>query len=395
MNKTPVSSRLIKRWYVLVAAVILAGALFWSFQPRPIPAQVTKIDQGLVRTTLIDEGRTRMHETYIVSAPLAGELLRVAVEPGDRVNRGDTLARLQPNRAGFLDTRTDSSAKAVIAAAESGLRAATAARDYAARELERAQKLAESNLTATTTLDAAKTRLKAAAAEETSARAELTRARSALISADSQDPSAQITLKAPASGYILEVPQQSETAVQVGTPIVVLGDPTHIDVVAEFLSQDALRIRPGDRAFIEGWSTSVAENQTIRAVVERVEPTAKTKISALGIEEQRTRVILRFDEPIPPALRTHQYRVDARVVINQIEQAVRVPLGALFRDGDRWSVFAVRDQRAWLQPVELGIHGDTFAEIKTGLRAGDQVVLFPNRDLESGMRITAEKQDPP
>lgn len=395
MKKIALSMWLIKRWYVLIAAVGLAGLLIWSLQPRPIPAQVVTVDEGMLRSTLIDEGRTRMHETYVVSAPLTGELLRVAVEPGDQVNRGDTLAKLKPNRAGFLDARADASANAVLVAAEARLRAATAAREYAARELERAQKLADSNLTAASTLEGAKTRLKTATAEETTARAELSRARSALISADSQDAAAQITLKAPTSGYILEVPQQSETAVQIGTPIVILGDPTRIDVVAEFLSQDALRIRSGDRAFIENWSTAETQGQAIHAVVERVEPTAKTKISALGIEEQRTRVILRFDEPIPPALRTHQYRVDARVVIAQIEKAVRVPLGALFRDDDHWSVFVVRDQKAWLQPVELGIRGDAFAEVKVGLRAGDQVVLFPNRDLESGMRIEPEKQDFP
>lgn len=393
MNRKPIPSLLRKRWYLLIVAVGLAGALFWSLQPRPIPAQVVSVDQGVVRSTLVDEGRTRMHETYVVSAPLAGELLRVVVEPGDQVTAGDTLARLKPNRAGFLDARTDSSAKSVISAAEARLRAATGAREYAARELERAQKLADSNLTAITTLDGAKTRLKTATAEETAARADLSRARSALMSAESQDSSAQMTLKAPASGYILEVPQRSESAVQIGTPIVVLGDPTRIDIVAEFLSQDALRITAGDRALIENWSTGENENQGIRAIVERVEPTAKTKISALGIEEQRTRVILRFDEPVPPALRAHQYRVDARVVIDQVDQAVRVPLGALFRDGIHWSVFVVRDQKAWLQRVELGIRGDELAEVRTGLRVGEQVVLFPNRDLESGMRIEPENKD--
>jgi HlyD family secretion protein len=333
-----------------------------------------------------------MHETYVVSAPVAGELLRVDVEPGDEVTKGETLARLTRNRAGFLDARSDSTSMSLIDAAESRLRAAIEARDYATRELDRAQKLAESRLLSQSTLEGAMARLRTANAEEALARSELSRARSALLSPESQNTSTSIAIRAPVSGYILEAPQRSETAVQIGTPIVVLGDPTRIDVVAEFLSQDALRIEAGDPAFIENWSTDESTGRAIRARVERIEPTARTKISALGIEEQRTRVILSFIDEVPAALRAHQYRVDARIVIDQVEQAVRVPLGALFRDGNDWSVFAVRDGRAWSKRVTLGIRGDDVAEIKDGLSPGDRVVLFPNRELSSGMSIELEEQ---
>jgi len=392
MNRSRIVEFLIQRWYLSVGALAVAAVLAWSFQPRAIPVQVTSIDRGLVRSTLIDEGRTRMHETYVVSAPVAGALLRVDVEPGDEVTKGETLARLMRNRAGFLDARSDSSSKSMIEAAESQLRAAIAAREYATNELDRAQKLADSKLVAQSVLEGAKTRLRTAKAEEALARAEVSRARSALLSAESQDTAASMPIRAPASGYILEVPQQSESAIQIGTPIVVLGDPTRIDIVAEFLSQDALRIEAGDTAFIENWSTDESASRPIRARVERIEPTARTKISALGIEEQRTRVILSFIDEVPAALRAHQYRVDARIVIDQVEQAVRVPLGALFRDGNNWSVFAVRDGRAWSQRVTLGIRGDEVAEIKEGLSPGDRVVLFPNRELSSGMSIELEEQ---
>jgi len=392
MNGSRLINILRQRWYLVVASLGVLAAVAWSFQPRAIPVQVATVDQGLLRSTLIDEGRTRMHETYVVSAPIAGELLRVDVEPGDEVTKGDTLARLTRNRAGFLDARSDSTSMSLIEAAESRLRAAIDAREYATRELDRAQKLAESNLISQSTLEGAKTRVRSASAEETLTRSELSRARSALLSPESQNTSASIAIRAPVSGYILEALQRSEVAVQIGTPIVVLGDPTRIDVVAEFLSQDALRIEPGDSAFIENWSTDESAGDSIRAIVERIEPTARTKISALGIEEQRTRVILRFDEAVPPALRAHQYRVDARVVIDQVEQVVRVPLGALFRNGNEWSVFIVRDGRAWLQPVELGIRGDEVAEVKGGLSPGDQVVLFPNRELSNGMPIDIERR---
>jgi HlyD family secretion protein len=331
-----------------------------------------------------------MHEIFIVSAPINGELLRVTVEPGDAVKKGETLARLSRNRAEFVDARTDASTQSLITAAESRLRAATAALEYATLELERAQKLSESKLIAATTVDGARARVRAASAEETTAKAELSRARSALLSAATQNSAGQVALVAPASGYILEVRQESETSVQAGTPIIVLGDPSRIDIVAEFLSQDALRIEAGDTALIENWSTGESAGQSIRAVVERVEPTARTKISALGIEEQRTRVILRFDEKLPDELRSHQYRVDARVILDRVDKVVRAPRGALFRDGDDWSVFVVRAQRARLQPVELGVRGDDFTEIKGGLQVGDRVIVFPSRELSDGARVVNE-----
>lgn len=390
MKQSKFSKRLMQRWYVVVAALALLGVMTWSFQPRPIPVEVVTIDQGIVRTTLIDEARTRMHETYVVSAPINGELVRVTVEPGDAVKQGDPLARLSRNRPGFVDPRTDASTQSSIAAAQSRLRAATAAREYAALELDRAQKLADSKLIATTTLDSARTRLRTANAEEAAAKAELSRARSALLPAETENSATQIALVAPASGYILEVRQESATAVQAGTPIIVLGDPSRIDIVAEFLSQDALRIEAGDTALIENWSTGESASRSIRAIVERVEPTARTKISALGIEEQRTRVILRFDEKVPDELRAHQYRVDARVILDQVDKVVRVPPGALFRDGDDWGVFIVRDKLARVQRVELGARGDDFTEIKNGLRVGDKVVVFPSRELSDGARVVDE-----
>jgi len=390
MNQSKFLKLLMQRWYVVAAALALLGVITWSLQPRPIPVEVVTIDQGIVRSTLIDEARTRMHETYVVSAPITGELLRVTVEPGDAVKQGDTLARLSRNRAGFLDARTDASTQSLIAAAQSRLRAATAAREYAALELDRAQKLADSKLIATTTLDSARTRLRTANAEEAAAKAELSRARSALLPAETENSTNQIALVAPASGYILEVRQESATAVQAGTPIIVLGDPSRIDIVAEFLSQDALRIKAGNTALIKNWSTGESASQSIRAIVERVEPTARTKISALGIEEQRTRVILRFDETVPDELRAHQYRVDVRVILDQVDKVTRAPPGALFRDGDDWSVFLVRDQRARLQRVELGTRGEDFTEIKNGLRVGDKVVVFPSRELSDGARVVNE-----
>ena len=224
MNRSQVSKFLMRRWYAVAATLALLGVLTWSLQPRPIPVETVSIDRGIVRSTLIDEARTRMHEIFIVSAPINGELLRVTVEPGDAVKKGETLARLSRNRAEFVDARTDASTQSLITAAESRLRAATAALEYATLELERAQKLSESKLIAATTVDGARARVRAASAEETTAKAELSRARSALLSAATQNSAGQVALVAPASGYILEVRQESETSVQEGKPMIVAGE---------------------------------------------------------------------------------------------------------------------------------------------------------------------------
>lgn len=167
-----------------------------------------------------------------------------------------------------------------------------------------------------------------------------------------------------------------------GTPIVTLGDPSRVDVVAEFLSQDAVRMKPGDRAFIENWG-----GDAVAAIVERIEPVARTKVSALGIEEQRTKVVLNFEGAIPAALSSHDYRVDARVVLEETQNAVRVPLGALFRSGDGWAVFVVQNGRAVLRPVTLGVQDDRFRVVLAGMTAGEGVVLFPSTQVSAGIRV--------
>ena len=377
-----------RRWlYVLGIAVLLVLALF-AVLPQAVSVEMAVVDRGTVRASLVDEGRTRMREVYVVSAPVSGRLLRVAVEAGDRVQKGEPLARMTRGASGFLDPRSDAEARAIVAAAEARERAAIAERELAAIEDARAQKLAAARLIADSDRDTARVRLRAALATEAAASAELRRARSALLDAGRDGRAGVLSLNAPASGTVLSVPQESETMITAGMPVVVLGDPSRTDVVADFLSQDAVRMKPGDRAFIENWGErGTTTSRAIAAVVERIEPVARTKVSALGIEEQRTRVVLNFIGPPPDALKSHEYRVDARVIVAENRDAVRVPLGALFRDGDRWAVYVIESGRARLRPVEAGVQDEQFREIRSGLVPGDTVALFPGSGVDDGKKI--------
>ncbi len=365
-----------------IAAIALAlVAIGFGLMPRAIEVDVAIIDRGDIRLDLVDEGRTRMHDVYTVSAPVAGRLLRVEVEPGDAVRAGEVIARMTQAPAGFLDTRSAIAARATVNAAEASLRAAATEQRLADREHERLQLLAARDLIAQSALDNSRARLEAAHAAHDAAEAELARARSALQPADRRGDAA-VDIHAPADGQVLSVPQKSEAIIAAGSPLILIGDPSHVEVVAEFLSQDAVRMQPGAAASIENWG-----GPPLEARVERIEPVARMKISALGVEEQRTNVILQFADAAAATRLGHDYRVDARVTIESVEGALRAPLGALFRHGDGWAVYRIVDDRATLTPVTTGIADIDFREIRQGLDAGDTVILFPGDTVAEGLRV--------
>ncbi|MET0281973.1 MAG: efflux RND transporter periplasmic adaptor subunit [Steroidobacteraceae bacterium] len=374
--------RRIARFWIATALVVVA-VIAWGLWPRAIEADFAIIDVADVRLQLVDEGRTRMHEVYTVSAPVAGRVLRVDVEPGDVVTQGAIIARMTQAPAGFLDTRSDMAARAGIAASAAGLRAAETDLTLARQEQVRTAALAGQKLVALAAVDASQARLDAAQAARDAAAADLARARSALQPAD-RAGSAGVTIRAPAAGRVLTVPQKSEGVVQVGSPLIEIGDPSHIEVVAEFLSQDAVRMHAGAMAQIENWGGA-----PLPARVDRIEPVARLKISALGVEEQRANVILQFTDSAAAAALGHDYRVDARVTVDEALQAVRAPLGALFRHGEGWAVYRVIDGRARLAPVSAGIADSSYRAISEGLAAGDVVVLFPGDSIREGLRVRA------
>jgi len=365
-----------------ICVLVLAGLVTWGLLPRPVEVDLATVDRGAVRVELVDEGRTRMHDIYVISAPISGRVLRVEVEPGDAVAAGAVVARMTRAAAGFLDPRTDLSARAAVDAAAAQLRSADTALELAGREHERTRSLAQQKLVSTAAVDESQARLQAAQAARDAAEAELARARSALQPAD-RTVAGSVVVRAPVAGRVLRVPQKSENVVGAGSPLLEIGDPMHVEVVAEFLSQDAVRMRPGQRAFIENWG-----GQPLAATVERVEPVARMKVSALGVEEQRTNVILQFGDRAAAQALGHDYRVDARVVVDEQPDAVRVPLGALFRQGDGWATYRVVDGRAVLTPLATGIADEEFRVVTQGVAAGDTVVLFPGNAVSDGQSVT-------
>jgi HlyD family secretion protein len=366
-------------WIVGAAAVVLAISA--SLLPESVEADIVRVDRGDVRVEAVDEGRTRMHDVYVVSAPVTGRVLRVHVEPGDEVAADAVVARMSRAAAGFLDTRSASQARATVTAAEAQQRSAAAELALAEREHRRNTELAESNLISRAARDQSEARLDAARAANDAAKAEVARARSALLEAGRTEGGV-VDVKSPSAGRVLRVQQESEAVITAGTPIVEIGDPRHVEIVAEFLSQDAVRMKPGAAAQIENWG-----GPPLPAVVERVEPVARTKISALGVEEQRTNVILQFAKSAKDAPQAHDFRVDARVVVSEAKNVLRAPLGALFRRGDAWAVYKVVDSRAVATEVGGGEADGRFREITSGVAEGDQLILFPSSAIADRVRV--------
>ena len=371
------------RIFWIVAAMLAVVAIGVSMLPDPIEVDVAQADRGDVRVEVVDEGRTRMHEVYVISAPVTGRVLRVTVEPGDQVGAGAVVARMSRAAAGFLDTRSALQARAAVTAAEAQLRSANSELALAEREHRRNTELVAAKLISTSAADQSEARLNAARASRDAAKAEVERARSALLEADRIGGS-MVDVTSPSAGRVLRVRQESESVLAAGTPIVEVGDPNLVEVVAEFLSQDAVRMKKGARAQIENWGGA-----PLPAIVDRVEPVARTKISALGVEEQRTNVILQFNPHPPEPLQAHDFRVDARVVIEEAKNAIRVPLGALFRSGDGWAVYKVVDDKAVLAEVEPAQSDGRFRAITSGVSEGDKVIVFPSSAVRDGARVKA------
>jgi len=365
-------------------AALLVGVLVWlALRPAPVQVEVAEVRRGPLEVTVDEEGRTRVRDRFVVSAPVAGELQRVELDPGDPVERGEPVATLLPAPPTPLDPRTRAELEQRLRAAEASVRSARAARGFAAAERERQERLAARGAVARRALEEAQLRDEATArqVEEAEAIAAALRAQLGTAGGAAGGP---IQLRAPARGRVLRVLQESEAVVAPGTPILEIGDAHDLEIVTDVLSEEAVAIRPEAPVRIERWGG----DRVLRGQVRRVEPSAYTKVSALGVEEQRVDVII--DLLDPPELRQglgDGYRVVTRIVTWSTDDAVIAPLGALFRQGGRWNVFVVRDGRARAQPVEVGRRGDDAVQILEGLSPGDRVVLYPGDRLEDGARV--------
>lgn len=394
-----------------IALVVIAAGLIFAFWPQPTIVDMGEVKRGAMMETIEEQGRTRVSNAYVVSTPVAGRLMRVEIEPGDEVKRGQTvIALMLPANPSALDVRTREQARAQVNAAEAGLRLARADLNKAAAdkqlyedELKRSRQLAERGIASQAALDRALGEAqKAIAALDTAEaaiamrEAELANARARLIGFDDRTLAAalnrndengddEIPLTAPATGRILRIMQQSETTLAAGTPIMEIGNiEDDLEIIVELLSSDAVRIKPGDRVVIRNWGGE----KDLEGVIDRIDPFGFTKFSALGVEEQRVNAVIRFSsERSEYAGLGHGFRVETSIVIWEDADALIVPSSALFRSGEDWAVFRVEDGDATKRIVEIGRNNGIEAQVLDGLEAGDRVILYPSSEIEEGMSV--------
>jgi HlyD family secretion protein len=393
----------LKRAAEAIVLALIAAGLAWFAWPQPIAVDLAAVTKGPMEVTVDDEAKTRVRHVYTVSAPLAGKVLRTPRQVGDEVTADETvIAVMQPTQPAFHDVRTHEELEAAFAAAEAAVRLADAevrrieaALTFTRTELERAQRLARTDSIALKALDKAKFDVDTNEAALASAKAQLDVRRYQRASAaarlahpsggaDAQsDPACCVQIRAPVSGRVLKLIQESEAVVPAGAPLIDLGDPLDLEIAADLLSTDAVRIAPGAPVRIDGWGGS-----PIRGRVTRVEPAGFLKVSALGIEEQRVRTIIDLVDPPQSWSRLgHDYRVIVHVMIWQAEDVPRVPVGALFRKGEDWAVFAIKGGRARITPVKIGQRNNRTVEILSGLSEGDRVVLHPSDRVKDGLKV--------
>ena len=376
-------TQIFKRWrWPLAIGLFLIAALAFAFWPSPQLVDTARVTRGAMAVGVTDDGVTRAVEQYIVTAPVSGYLSRIELEAGDRVVKGALIARMTGRPATPLDPRSQAELKASLSSALAAARGAAASLAQARNDLARAEALAVRGFLPKAQLETARTRVSAGEAALAQTRGDAARLRAAL----SQPPDSQgggVPVRAPAAGSVLSVITESEGMIAEGTPLLSIGDPHRIELVVDLLSREAVRVKSGDRVEVTQWGGP----QPLIGHVERVEPFGRLKVSALGVEEQRVNVVVRFDDlSTEEAARLgHGYQVDATIVRWSRADAVRVPIGALFRGPDGgWRVFVIADGRAQERRIEIGHMNDLFGEVRDGLREGEIVAINPSGSLGNG-----------
>lgn len=386
-----------------ILAAVVSAAVAWGFWPRAEPVETATVARRPLEITVEEEGRTRVRDRYVLYAPVAGYLRRIDLEVGDPAPRGATLGTLDPLRPATLDQRSRAEAEARVAASraelqrrEAAARQAAAEAELAATEFTRSESLLARRLVSQSQHDAARSRSRATAAGERAAAAAIEVARHELESAlaalrytasGETGPSLEaVQLRSPVDGRVLKVHQESAGVVAAGQPLVEVGDPAALEVEVEVLSRDAVRIQPGRRVRLERWGGE----DVLEAAVRTVEPTGFTKVSALGVEEQRVRVIADFTSPPEAWQRLGDgYRVEAAFVVWERADALTVPASAVFRRDAGWAVFAVEGGRARERAVAVGPGNGLLTEITDGLEEGATVIVHPGDAVADGVRVRA------
>ncbi len=389
-------------WAAVISIIVIALAI--SFMPRPVMVDLVDVRPGPLVVTLDEEGETRVHDVYSLSAPVAGRVQRIDWHVGDLVTANETvLAQIEPGDPSFLDPRSEAQARAAIQAAEAARDLAAAAvkdaeaqYEFARSEYARMQELIVEGSVSKRDLDSAERDFKARRAGLDTARAalqvrnyELELARAQLVSPlQTRAPRANcecIPIRSPVSGRILQIADRSERVVREGDMLMQIGDPKDLEIVVDYLSIDAVKIESGQRVIIDNWGGEGPLEGRVRIV----EPFGFLKISALGIEEQRVNVIIDFANDAGWERLGHGYQVESRVVLWEADDVLSVPLTALFRDGDSWALFVEENGRAKLRHVQAGRRNGVIAEIREGLEEGDKVVAHPSDRVADGVRIAS------
>lgn len=390
-----------RHWGLILTALALLAALTWGFLPRAVPVDVAPSARAPLRVTVEEEGRTRVIDRYVVSAPVAGYARRIELRVGDAVQQGQMLVALEPLRSEVLDPRSRAAAEARVAAAEAGLqvaeqnaRAATSDANIARKEFERRRALAADGRISREERDRAEAAMQHSEAARRSAdfavdvaRHELEAARTTLeyaaARASGENPE-QVAVHSPIDGRVLSIPRESEGVVASGQALVEVGDPAALEVVVEVLSADAVRIQPGMAVEFTRWGGG----EILHGAVRTVEPTGFTKISALGVEEQRVRIVADITSPPETWTRLGDgFRVEASFILWEGADVLQIPASALFRSGADWAVFGIDGGRAQLRIVDVGHNNGFAAEIVKGLREGEAVIVHPSDAVADGVRV--------
>jgi HlyD family secretion protein len=392
-------TRVRRRALQIVGIVAAVALVVWTLAPEPLAVDVAAARRGPMRVTVDQQAEVQVHDRYIVAAPVAGKLVRVDLHDGDAVARGQVVAVLEPTPMDPVERQEAlarlEAARARVGEAERNVEQAQAAAAQATRDRVRVEQLVAERFVSPEAAERARTTeataiaaVAAASSRSRAARYDAQAAEAAMLALDprGQRPGRQVTLVAPATGRVLRVAERSERSLPAGTPIMTIGDPSRLEIVADVLSTDAVKIGIGAEALLDQWGG----DRVLKGRVRLVEPYAYTKVSALGIEEKRVNVIIDPAEDLGPL--GDGYRVEARIVIWSADEVLKIPASALFRTGEAWSVFVVEGGRAVRREVKVGHRSPDEAEILAGLEAGTELVRYPPSELESGARIAIRRR---
>lgn len=380
-----------KRWLPWLGAALLVALIVIGFIPRPFPVETTRVTRGKLRATVNEEGKTRIQQRYVVSAPVTGHLRRIPFKAGAEVIAGKTVvAVIDPVSPAMLDARNRALAEARRITAAATLDKAREAQRFAASELRRIEKLFAREVVSQQEKENAQWRETSTAKEFAAAESALREAETELKEFALSDGSATNGVRAPveaispASGRVLHVFEESTRVVAAGTPLLDVGNPADLEAIIEVLSRDGAAIAPGAKVELEQWGGGEA----LEARVRWVEPAAFLKVSALGVEEQRVNVVVDFVTPYEQRRNLgDNFRVEARIVVWEADQALKVPAGALFRRGQNWAAFVLAGGRAELRRVAVGRSSGSEMQILDGLKDGEEVILYPGGRVKAGQRV--------